>query len=168
MNFISIPLTTLEEERGDITFQRTIDDRVKSFDNLVELIVFTPRGAFHADPDFGFEYWNHEYANVQSREFNNGHIGIIEGMSNEVTRQECEESVRTSLANYAPALREVQVSLTLTPIGSSETESTTHKVKSKYVVTLIVDGKYNDGIDDRRPYHKEVKFLMEPTAKRYK
>ena len=82
MKYISTPLEFNEEGTQIL---REIDDRIKVLDNLVELIVFTPRGSFEADPDFGFEYWNHEYSNVHYREFNNSQTGRgARGIQNEV------------------------------------------------------------------------------------
>ena len=66
MKFISTPLVFLDQ---GIRIRRDLEERVRMLDNLVELIVFTPRGQFDADPDFGFEYWNHEFSNVHYREY---------------------------------------------------------------------------------------------------
>ena len=94
MKYISTPLEFNEEGTRIL---REIDDRIKVLDNLVELIVFTPRGSFEADPDFGFEYWNHEYSNVHYREFNNSQTGRgARGIQNEVTKKECEDSTPKS------------------------------------------------------------------------
>ena len=56
MSFISTPVTYIEPS---LRLVRNIEDHITKLDNLVELIVFTPRGSFAADPDFGFEYWSH-------------------------------------------------------------------------------------------------------------
>ena len=136
-------------------------------DNLVELIVFTPRGSFVADPDFGFEYWNHEYANVHYREFNISQTGkIANGLYNEVTKKECEDSIRTSLATYEPMLKNVIVSIELdTTEGKSMRRK---KVASKYEVNVVVEGRIDDGLGTLVPYRKVVVFLIEPTVKRYR
>ena len=63
MEYISTPLSISDD--GQLV--RDVNERITMLDNLVELIVFTPRGSFEADPDFGFEYWNHEYSNVHMR-----------------------------------------------------------------------------------------------------
>lgn len=87
MKFISTPLAFVRGEKS-VTIARDIDERISQLDKLVELIVFTPRGRFMADPDFGFEYWNHEYSNVSEVQFNSNNAG----KDNMKTR--CEESVR--------------------------------------------------------------------------
>ena len=71
MSFISTPLIF---NNSGASILRDINDHITMLDNLVELVVFTPRGSFAADPDFGFEYWNHEYSNVHYREFNNSQL----------------------------------------------------------------------------------------------
>ena len=101
MEYIGTPLNISDD--GQLV--RDVNERITMLDNLVELIVFTPRGSFEADPDFGFEYWNHEYSNVHYREFNNSQLGKGSfGLHNDVTRKECEESIRNSLATYEPML----------------------------------------------------------------
>ena len=136
-------------------------------DNLVELIVFTPRGSFNGDPDFGFEYWNHEYSNVHYREFNNEQTGLSSGgLYNEITKKECQDSIRQSLSTYAPQLKQVFVSMEL---NSAEAEKQRKKkVPSKYVVTITVEGIIDDGLGTTCKYEKNVMFLIEPTAKKYR
>ena len=111
MRFISTPLEFID---SGTKLQRDIEDRVHMLDNLVELIVFTPRGDFEADPDFGFEDWNPEFSNLQYREFNASQGGKVAGsLYNEVTKKECEDSIRQSLATYEPGLKNVRVSIEL-------------------------------------------------------
>ena len=164
MSFISTPLSYQEPS---LCLDRNIADRIGMLDNLVELIVFTPRGSFVADPDFGFEYWNHEYANVHYREFNISQTGkIANGLYNEVTKKECEDSIRTSLATYEPMLKNVIVSIELdTTEGKNMRRK---KVASKYEVNVVVEGRLDDGLGTLVPYRKVVVFLIEPTVKRYR
>ena len=68
-SYTAIPLSIslsqspqLEHDSGDLD---------SCINNILELIVFTPKGTFSADPEFGFEYWNHEFSNINVREFNN-------------------------------------------------------------------------------------------------
>ena len=68
MSFIPIPLE-YQSPSPELLIIRNQGSEVEQLDNLIELIVFTPRGSFLADPDFGFEYWNHEYSNIQYRAF---------------------------------------------------------------------------------------------------
>lgn len=162
MNFISTPLAFTYSGRQ---IARDITDRVTMLDNLVELIVFTPRGSFEADPDFGFEYWNHEFSNVHYREFNTSQAGkIANGLYNEVTRKECEDSIRISLATYEPMLKNVQVYIELDSAIAKQRRK--RRVASKYEVSVIVEGRLDDGLGTLRPYRKVVVFLVEPTVKR--
>ena len=146
-----------EEER---TLDRPLHDDIARLDNLVELVIFTPRGSFPADPDFGFEYWNHEYSNVHFREFNNEQ----KTLSTEVTRQACIDSVRDSLATYEPALKHVEVSVELSALSLES--QLKRKTKSKYEVMVRVDGELDNGLGTMRPYSKTISFLMEPTVKK--
>ena len=166
MRYASTPVTFRSEE-SSIRIVRDIEERISMLDNLVELIVFTPRGSFVGDPDFGFEYWNHEYSNVHYREFNNEQTGMSSaGLYNEITKKECQESIRQSLSTYAPLLKQVAVSMEL---NSAEAEKQRKKkVPSKYIVTIKVNGIIDDGLGTTCQYEKNVMFLMEPTAKKYR
>ena len=136
-------------------------------DNLVELIVFTPRGSFGSDPDFGFEYWNREYTNVHYREFNNDQTGTsTDGIFDEITKKECQDSIRQSLATYVPQLKQVYVSMELHSADMEKQEK--KKVPSKYMVNVRVEGIIEDGLGTTCNYVKNVGFFMEPTAKKYK
>ena len=166
MKYSSTSITFRSEELS-ISIVRDIEERISMLDNLVELIVFTPRGSFVGDPDFGFEYWNHEYSNVHYREFNNEQTGMSSaGLYNEITKKECQESIRQSLSTYAPLLKQVAVSMEL---NSAEAEKQRKKkVPSKYIVTIKVNGIIDDGLGTTCQYEKSVMFLMEPTAKKYR
>lgn len=161
--FINTPLNFIERNSGNaVHLGRGIDDRIEMLDNLIELIVFTPRGSFDADPDFGFEYWNHEYSNIHYMDFNNDNSGTAISY-NEVTKRECQESVRCSLQTYYPQLKNVTVLIDLA-IADAEKQRR-KKVMSKYSVKVTVKGVVSDGLGTNRDYSKDVIFLVEPTAK---
>ena len=161
MRFVSTPLQFAD---SGTKIRRDIEDRLQMLDNLVELIVFTPRGDFEADPDFGFEYWNHEFSNVHYREFNASQGTKSSGsLYNEITKKECEDSIKQSLATYEPMLKNVVVSIELDAAAQKQRR---RRVASKYVVNVIVEGGIDDGLGVLRPYRKVVVFLVEPTVKR--
>ena len=164
MAFIKTPLT-YEDNTGIIV--RSLEERIAMIDNFIELIVFSPKGSFIADDDFGFEYWNHEYSNVHFRSFNHGQNGTYSnGLYNEVTLKECKESIEKSLSIYEPQLKQVNVSIEL---GSIKTgNESNHKLLSKYEVMIKITGVLDDGLGTIAPYKKEISFLMEPTVKRIK
>ena len=164
MAFIKTPLT-YKDNSGIIV--RSLEERIAMIDNFIELIVFSPKGSFIADDDFGFEYWNHEYSNVHFRSFNHGQNGTYSnGLYNEVTLKECKESIEKSFSIYEPQLKQVNVSIEL---GSIKTgNESNHKLLSKYEVTIIITGVLDDGLGTIAPYKKEFSFLMEPTVKRIK
>lgn len=164
MNFISTPFS-FQTSDTVTTIDRDIDNRIEMIDNLIELIVFTPRGSFWADPDFGFEYWNHEYSNIRYRDFNNGHTGsALNGLYNEITQKECRESIRKSLEMYEPELKHVDVSIELNSIDVEKQRK--RKVISKYEVIIRVIGVLEDGLGVVTSYEKKVSFFMEPAVKK--
>lgn len=162
MAFIKTPINY---EKDSVIIARSLEERVAMIDNLIELIIFSPKGCFVADDDFGFEYWNHEYSNVHFLSFNHGQNGqYSNGLYNEVTLKECKNSIEKSLNDYEPQLKQVNVSIEL---GSIKTESkSNHKLLSKYEVTITISGLLDDGLGTLIPYKKNVSFLMEPTVKR--
>lgn len=149
------PIVSIGRESGDVE---------KSIDNLLDLIVFTPKGAFSADPEFGFEYWNHEYSNIDVREFNNSYIGMMSDICalNDISRRQCEESLLQSIQIYEPRLLHPEVKIVLEPGTSSRRK----KSPSKYEMRVIVTGFIDDGFGVGRQYEKRISFLVEPMAKK--
>lgn len=147
---------------------RDLQTEIQRLDNLVELIVFTPRGAFNADPDFGFENWNHEYSSISLRDYNNNqsarNTGSIAELRNEMSRRESQESICRTLAIYEPMLKQVEVSIELNNAAKSRISSR-RKMQSKYEVSVIVSGVLDSGLGTSTPYRKVVTFLMEPTLR---
>jgi len=172
MNFIASPITYEKADNGQdqlhpaddgrLVIARDIKGKKAMLDNLVELIVFTPKGKFAADPDFGFEYWQYEYANISIEEFNldntgkdhDKHIG---------DKGRCLISIKDSLERYAPWLTNVKVEMGL---GPSDKKHEGGKVYSRHSVTVLVRGEIYDNLGTTVPYEKPVKFLVEPTVKR--
>lgn len=164
MNYIKTPISYAEEQ---CFIERNLDDSVKMLDNLIELIVFTPRGSFNADPDFGFEYWNYEYANVHYKDFNNDqNNNYVNGLYSEITRQECQESIKKSLETYENSLKQIDVLIEIRAIEINK--YTSMRLYSKYEIVVSVKGLLNDGLGMCTPYRKEISFLMEPTVKNIK
>ena len=165
MDFIRTPIEFIRTEES-VSIDRGIEDRIVMLDGLVELIVFTPKGSFSADPDFGFEYWNHEYSNIHYRDFNNNHtaMSLSSSLYNEVTRKECQDSIKKSLETYEPLLKHIDVSIELDSIDIGR-QKKGKKVFSKYEVSIKVAGVLEDGLGMVRRYEKKVKFFMEPTVK---
>ena len=164
MGYIKVPISYSKSNSFEI--KREIENRTSMIDNLIELIVFTPRGSFLADPDFGFEYWNNEYSNVNFQDFNNEQNGaLVNGLYNEITRKECQESINRSLETYGVLLKNInKVSVELHSVDSEQRK----KIMSKFQVVVKVTGEFEDGLGTFTSYEKEISFLMEPTVKRYK
>ena len=119
MEYIKVPISYTRNNVTEI--KREIEDRTSMIDNLIELIVFTPRGSFPADADFGFEYWNNEYSNVNFRDFNNGQNGaFVNGLYNEITRKECQESIRRCIDRTAACRSRTEKAYSIEISGGGE------------------------------------------------
>ena len=164
MGYISSPISFVEHN-NQIGILRDIEERITMLDNLIELIVFTPRGSFKADPDFGFEYWNHEYSNVNDTQFNNNNTGL-DCNNSESTKLKCQESIQQSISNYAPELKNVKISMKLSAADSEKQGR--KKVLSRHMIVVEVRGFIEDGLGTSVEYAKDVIFFVEPTAKKLK
>lgn len=165
MSFISSPIQFKTSDHG-VGISRNIEDRTTMMDNLVELIAFTQRGSFNADPDFGLEFWNQEYSNVNDEQFNNNNTGKDE-YHTQSTKERCEASIRESLMAYAPEslkIREINVMMNLKDNNTSHHGR--HQVYSHHEVVIFVSAKLDDGLGTTYDYSREVSFMVEPTARR--
>ena len=151
INFESSPM--LDREQGDVD---------KCIDSILELIVFTPKGSYSADPEFGFEYWNHEFSNLNVREFNNNYISIMTATKpdNEISRKQCETSLKNSITAYEPRLHNPEVKVEL----DINNKLGKRNMQSKYEMRIVITGEIDDGLGVSRAYEKRIAFMVEPIA----
>lgn len=161
-NFTEIPLNitfgsvpVLSRETGDIE---------SCIDSIIDLIVFTPKGSFSADPEFGFEYWNHEFSNINVREFNNSYIGMMSNLQsfNGISRRQCEASLKESILTYEPRLLKPEVKIEL----EINQKISRRNSQSKYEMKILISGAIDDGLGVTRQYEKRIAFMVEPIAKK--
>ncbi len=159
--YTSIPLSikmsdspSLEKESGELE---------SCINSILDLIVFTPKGTFCADPEFGFEYWNHEFSNINVREFNNSYIGMVESVQtlNDVSRKQCEISLKDSIIAYEPRLINPEVKIEL----EINDKIRKRKSQSKYEMKIMISGSIDDGLGILKPFEKRISFMIEPTVK---
>lgn len=161
-DFTSIPISiditgspTLEKESGNLE---------SCINSILDLIVFTPKGSFSADPEFGFEYWNHEFSNINVREFNNSYMGLLADAQslNDVSRKQCEKSLEDSILAYEPRLinPEVKIELDINDHVSKRTSL------SKYEMRILISGSIDAGLGIVKPFEKRISFMVEPTTKK--
>lgn len=163
MSYISTPLVFQRSESA-VTIDRSIDDRIKMLDNLIELIAFTPRGSFNADPDFGLEYWNHEYANISDTQFNNN-SGRDEYFR-QSTKERCEASIAESILAYAPeGLKVRDINVTMNMKDEDNKLRVSRKSYSHHEIVIFISANLVDGMGTTCSYHREVSFMVEPIVK---
>lgn len=161
-DFTAIPLNITPGHNPVI--ERVSETLEQSIDSILELIIFTPKGSSAADPDFGFEYWNHEFSNINIREFNNSYLGMSGSLQpvEQISRKQCETSIKDSILAYEPRLLRPEVKIVM------EMSSTKRKRNSmsKYEMTVLITGSIDDGLGITRQYEKRISFMVEPTAKK--
>lgn len=158
MNYISAPVALVGSEEG-VSILRDIDEQRAMLDNLVELAVFTPKGSFNADPDFGLEYWNEEYANVNDSQFNNN--AQRDEYTLLSTKERCEAGIAQNIIDYAPEqlkIRDVFVNMSMSDDDDVLNSPSRHKV------VIFVSAKLDDGLGTTTDYVREVSFMVEPTV----
>lgn len=158
MNYISAPMTLVDSDEG-VAIMRNIDEQRTMMDNLVELAVFTPKGSFNADPDFGLEYWNEEYANVNDSQFNNN--AQRDEYTLLSTKEKCEAGIAQNIIDYAPDLlkvRDVCVNMSMCDDDDVRNSYSRHKM------VVFVTAKLDDGLGTTSDYMREVSFMVEPTV----
>ncbi len=167
--YISEPVNFHRDETNtNFTIERNIAEQDAMLKNLLELIVFTPIGSFSADPDFGLEYWNQEYVNINESQFNNNY-GRDEDYCRLSTKDRCEKSIAENIIEYAPEnlkMRNVQVVVSLKDINGSERSH--RKVYSHHEIVVFVSADIDDGMGTTRPFEHKVSFMVEPTVKKTK
>lgn len=158
--YTCIPLSIQTDSKPTLKYEQDYTDQ--SIDSILELIVFTPKGSCSADPDFGFEYWNHEFSNLNVREFNNSYLGMMSNVEsiNEITRRQCEASLKDSILAYEPRLLlpEVKVELNVNSAPGKR------NMPSKYQMRISITGSIDDGLGVARKYEKRIAFMVEPVA----
>lgn len=160
--YIRLPVDFKGENKDEII--KESGEPESGIDNIIDLIVFTPKGSFIADPEFGFEYWNHEFTNINVREFNNSYIGFLSSSQffNEVSRKQCETSLRESIIAYEPRLINPDVKIEL----EVNEKFRRKKYQSKYEIKIIITGKIDAGLGIEKNYEKKITFFTEPIAKK--
>lgn len=166
MKYIATPLS-FDHSENAITIERDIEERITMMDNLVELVAFTPIGSFNADPDFGLEYWNSEYANISDTQFNMG--GDRDETDKRSLKEQCELSIAASIQAYAPEkLNVTDVVVTMNMKDDEVSINNRHKVYSHHAVVIHVAAMLSDGMGTSFQYTRELSFMVEPVAKRIK
>lgn len=160
-DYTAIPLNI---NRGKSSVLKKEGDTEACIDNFLDLIVFTAKGSFSADPEFGFEYWNHEFSNINVREFNNSYIGIMSNnqSSNDISRKQCEASLLKSIVSYEPRLLKPEVKIELEINGKIRKRNS----QSKYEMKILISGFIDDGLGITKQYEKRISFMVEPVAKK--
>ncbi len=159
--FIDVPLSVSVEEKAVLARSRSSVE--KNIEDMLDLIVFTPKGAFSADPDFGFEYWNHEFSNMDVRRFNDSYLESSFDASSvaAISRKQCEKSLVESISAYEPRLQSPVVKIELDVNGSPRRR----KVQPKYEMRIMISGSIDDGLGICRPYEKKISFMVEPVIR---
>lgn len=157
MEYISIPISFQPSEQGfNARVERNIQECITMMDNLVELIVFTPRGSFNADPDFGFEYWNYEFINVSGKDFNTN-VGLDE-YSQQSAKERCETSIAENILAYVP--EKLGISNVIVDMSMQDYK---HKgVDLCRKVVIDVSAKFNGGTGTECNYNHKISFMVEP------
>lgn len=81
---------------------------------------------------------------------------------NDVSRKQCEQSLKDSIMSYEPRLLNPEVKIEL----EINNKVRNKKSQSKYEMRIMINGSIDDGLGIARPFEKRISFMVEPTAKR--
>lgn len=171
MNYSNSPIRFELDDNRDLIIARSVTNTIEALDHWVNTIVFTSIRRFKADEDFGFSFWDNEYIAMNLIDFNNGSDYKVvrdkrDGRESKQQLslagiQQCERSVRDSIAFYFPVLKNISVDVQL----SMETSEFSPRAKgSKYVVRVLVKGRLAPEVapPGKEDYQCPVEFFMDP------
>ncbi len=164
MKFISVPIKFIQSDIG-LECERPIENFGKIIDNLVEMIALTPKGTFTADPDFGFEFWDPLYGDIDNYMLNTNpdKIEIRRHRSKEL----CEREFIECIINYAPpSIKFYEISAEISCKNDKIQLRDSGKFFSYREVTIAISAKIDGGMGTQQDYYHEVSFMMEPISRR--
>lgn len=172
MKYGLLPIHFELDNNQDLKIARPVSNTISVIDNWIDMVVFTSIRRFKADEDFGFSFWDNEFIAMNLVDFNNGaDYKMVKDKQNDRYHKQqlslsginqCEKSVKDSIAFYFPSLKNIQVVVRL----SMEKSEFSEKEKgSKYVVRVVVKGKFTPGEyvkAGEENYQRKVEFFMDP------
>lgn len=81
---------------------------------------------------------------------------------NDISRMQCEDSLKESILNYEPRLQQPVVRVELEINAKKNRKS----MPSKYEMRILITGSLDDGLGVTRPYEKKISFMVEPIARK--
>lgn len=147
--------------------QKDIEQIKSSIDAFLELIIFTPRGGFRADYDFGFEFWNNEFQNILIEDFNQSlnESTLVSRRGDSTSKTQCVRSLKKTIETYETRLKNVRIEMNLQAASDSRSRSKRNIYNSKYEVEIVIEGEIQLQYTTEQ-YYKRILFTVGPAIKK--
>ena len=154
----------------NLSFQRESESIRESIDTFLELLIFTPRGGFKADYDFGFEFWSNEFQNIVIEDFNQ-HINesvLVNRRGDSTDQRNCIRNLKKAIEMYEPRLQNVKIEMNLKQKDNTQKSYLRNEVEdhTKYDVFLTIRGDIYLGMGNTEGFMKQVTFAVGPAFKK--
>ena len=152
----------------NLTIIRELESIRASVDAFLELLVFTPKGGFKPDPDFGFEFWSNEFQNFVIKNFNNrtSDANLINHKGENTDKESCEKGLKKNIEEYEPRLKNVRVNLTIVQNIAITKNDTSKANEIKYDVYIKVVGELTIDSLTTEDYVKDIQFAVGPMIRK--
>jgi len=159
-NGTNIHFPIIFTQHGDsLSLSRDICTKNSDIDNLIDLIIFTHKGSFSADPDFGFDYWKLEFTNTLGDGIINSYYASTSSILDREIKESCQESIKKNIETYAPELKEITVSID----EYRKLQNINGHDIYRHSICVTVSGMLENGLGTSHPYTKKTSFSIEPT-----
>ena len=157
--YYQTPLNISEE---NLSIAQEASSVRESIDSFLELAVFTPKGSFKPDADFGFEFWSNEFQNFVIKNFNSrtSDDKLLNNRGEKTNKDACERGLKKCIELYETRLSNVRVEMNLEQKNSSGIN------EIKYDVHLKISGEMEIDKFVSENYTKEIRFSVGPVIRR--
>jgi len=156
----------LNEKIGLLHVTKSIRESIDAF---LELIIFTPKGGFKADYDFGFEFWSNEFQNLMVEDFNQ-HINeteLVNRKGDYTNRKNCLRELKKTIEFYEPRLDSVKIDLNLRQKNQIKNNlENKDEDQTKYDVVIVIRGEIHTINNTKENYLKQIVFTVGPAIKK--
>ena len=140
----------------------------ESIDSFLELVVFTPKGSFKPDSDFGFEFWSNEFQNFVIKNFNSrtSDANLLNNRGEKTNKEACEKGLKKCIELYETRLKNVRIEMNLDQNDVGKQGHNTGINEIKYDVHLKISGEMAIDQFVSENYTKEIRFSVGPVIRR--
>lgn len=160
--------TPLKIDDENLAIAQELKSVKSSIDAFLELLVFTPKGGFKPDYDFGFEFWSNEFQNFVIKNFNNrtSDTNLVNNKGENTGKESCEKGLKKSIETYEPRLKNVRVDLQIEQNNVIKKNDRFKTNDIKYDVYIKIMGEMILSNLTSKDYEKDIQFSVGPVIRK--